>query len=350
MTALDIYEVTIRGGAAGLALLLSVALARAGPGSVAARLGALFALGAAAYTLVSSPTLWAVMGPAREGLRLLATYNAILFWWFATALFDDQFKWRWWRLAPALAMTVIIISRAAWPSFQLLLVTRVAMQGLAFALLAHTLTLAIRGFAVDLIEPRRRFRVVFALLTGTLGIAIATAELAQLVAPLPDVMNRVQAVALFALTSGFAIWVLGARADLFPSSSRSALAATDKPTGLSPEDASLAARLEAAMESQIYLEPGLTVSALAKRLGAPEHRLRKLINAGLGYRNFAAFLNERRIADAKAALSDPIQARRQILLLALDLGYGSIGPFNRAFRECTGQSPTEFRKAALSPP
>jgi len=42
-------------------------------------------------------------------------------------------------------------------------------------------------------------------------------------------------------------------------------------------------------------------------------------------------------------LSDPACDRRPILTLALEAGFGSIGPFNRAFRERHGVSPSEFR-------
>jgi len=37
-----------------------------------------------------------------------------------------------------------------------------------------------------------------------------------------------------------------------------------------------------------------------------------------------------------------------VLTIAMDLGYGSLAPFNRAFRETTGQSPTDFRRAAFA--
>jgi AraC-like DNA-binding protein len=35
-----------------------------------------------------------------------------------------------------------------------------------------------------------------------------------------------------------------------------------------------------------------------------------------------------------------------VLTLALEAGYGSIGPFNRAFRDAYGVTPTEFRRQA----
>jgi len=36
-----------------------------------------------------------------------------------------------------------------------------------------------------------------------------------------------------------------------------------------------------------------------------------------------------------------------ILTIALDAGFGSIGPFNRAFKTHTGLTPTEYRRARL---
>jgi AraC-like DNA-binding protein len=75
----------------------------------------------------------------------------------------------------------------------------------------------------------------------------------------------------------------------------------------------------------------------------PEYRLRRAINRGLGARNFNAYLNSFRIAEAKAALADPAQRDVPVLTIALDAGFGSLAPFNRAFRAETGCTPTEYR-------
>jgi AraC-like DNA-binding protein len=72
-----------------------------------------------------------------------------------------------------------------------------------------------------------------------------------------------------------------------------------------------------------------------------------LINGHLGYRNFSAFLNSYRIPEAQQILSDPEQVRKPVLTLALELGYGSLGPFNRAFKVATGLTPTEYRQQSL---
>ena len=100
------------------------------------------------------------------------------------------------------------------------------------------------------------------------------------------------------------------------------------------------------MDDGVYLEEGLTVAVLAEKVGVPEHQLRRLINQELGFRNFSAFLNERRVEDAKSMLSDPQKAHEQVIQIALALGYGSVAPFNRAFKASTGVTPTQFRRNA----
>jgi AraC-like DNA-binding protein len=83
---------------------------------------------------------------------------------------------------------------------------------------------------------------------------------------------------------------------------------------------------------------------LAKALGMPDHRLRLLINTHLGYQNFSVFLNRYRIPCAKTILIDQERAILPVLTIALELGYGSIGPFNRAFKQTTDFTPSEYRK------
>ncbi len=101
------------------------------------------------------------------------------------------------------------------------------------------------------------------------------------------------------------------------------------------------------MEDQAFLIAGLSVPSLAKLVGVPEHRLRKLINRELGYRNFYDYLNFYRIAEAEKRLSDPELRRTSVLSISMDVGYRSIASFNKAFKERTGQTPTEYRRAVL---
>ena len=106
------------------------------------------------------------------------------------------------------------------------------------------------------------------------------------------------------------------------------------------------AAFAAAMEKRIYQEPGLTIASLAALLKVPEYRLRRLINVRLGYRNFNQMLHAYRVADAAAALADPEKRHLPILTIALTSGYQSINPFNRAFKESKGVTPSAFRARA----
>ena len=117
---------------------------------------------------------------------------------------------------------------------------------------------------------------------------------------------------------------------------------------LEPGEQQLVANLERLMTAErAHRQDGLTIGSLAQQLGLPEYRLRRLINQALGYRNFNSFVNRYRIAEVKAALADPGQAEVPVLTIALDAGFSSLGPFNRAFKAETGVTPSEYRRQAL---
>lgn len=72
-----------------------------------------------------------------------------------------------------------------------------------------------------------------------------------------------------------------------------------------------------------------------------------LSNGALGHRNFAQFVNGYRLAEVRSALADPAQREVPIITIALDAGFGSLGPFNRAFRDVEGVTPREWRVARM---
>lgn len=101
-------------------------------------------------------------------------------------------------------------------------------------------------------------------------------------------------------------------------------------------------------DAKLYREAGLTIASLAKKLSLPEYRLRAFIHKTLGYRNFNAMLHQYRIEDACEALADPDNRTVPVLTIALTVGYQSITPFNNAFREIMGVTPSEYRKRRLN--
>jgi AraC-like DNA-binding protein len=120
---------------------------------------------------------------------------------------------------------------------------------------------------------------------------------------------------------------------------------------LDQQEAALLETLRELMEEQkLHRHDGLTIAVLAARLAIPEYRLRRLINRRLGHRNFSSFVNGYRLAEARAALADPVQASVPILTIALDTGFQSLAPFNRAFKMTAGMTPREYRRQHLTRP
>lgn len=109
------------------------------------------------------------------------------------------------------------------------------------------------------------------------------------------------------------------------------------------EDRRLGERLTALLvDEAIYADPDLRIADVAQRLNEPEHRVSRCISAALGFANFNRLINHHRINLAKHLLAAP-QEERSILEIALDCGFGSVGPFNRAFKLETGMTPRAWR-------
>lgn len=119
---------------------------------------------------------------------------------------------------------------------------------------------------------------------------------------------------------------------------------------LSDEDADqLASRMHASMsETRLYQRPGLTLAELAEAVGATPHELSQVLSVRLG-RNFYTFVNEHRVAHAKAALIAASHENASVLDIAFEAGFRSKSTFNAAFRNATGVTPSEFRRAHRAP-
>jgi AraC-like DNA-binding protein len=98
----------------------------------------------------------------------------------------------------------------------------------------------------------------------------------------------------------------------------------------------------------LYRREDLTVAELARAIGSQEYLVRRAINGSLGYRNFNDFLHALRLGEAAPRLLS--QRELPILTIALDVGYGSIGPFNRAFRARFGMTPSDYRAQSQQAP
>ncbi|MGB7431611.1 MAG: AraC family transcriptional regulator [Ahrensia sp.] len=198
----------------------------------------------------------------------------------------------------------------------------------------------------DLVASRRHFSRSMAWVIPIIAVGIIGIDIIEALESSHELARLFTGAAMFVGTLLFAMSMSRLRESLIqtPAVTKKAAVTTN---GLSAVDRIELGRVRDLMEHGAYLNSGLTIGALANEINIPEHRLRKLINNGLGYRNFASFINDHRIDMAKRELAKPDMASAQITTLAFDVGYASLAPFNRAFRERTGMSPREFREQML---
>lgn len=345
---MEFWDGVLRGGTMVLLALLAWNFGKGWSASLTSRLGVLLTISALGYLYL--PALPAAYSFAwwRMPLHLAGTASPGLFWLFAQSWFDDDFQLRPWH---GLAVAGLVVSGAissyfgfsgGWP--RLVLILMWPLPNAIFTALG--VAAALRGRDNDLVELRRRLRLVLALTIGLAILVIVGAELLAPGWPPPGWWRLINSASLLSVTVMVAFVAFGWR-------DPSLLMPPAKPadTAAPPEadDSQLLARLAALMrQERLYRQDGLTITAVAARLGVPEYRLRRAINQGLGARNFNAWLNEFRIAEAKAALADPAQREVPILTIALDAGFGSLAPFNRAFRADAGCTPTEYRAKSLA--
>jgi AraC-like DNA-binding protein len=355
----------LRGSAIGTLVLIAAVLWREHSRSIAIRLGALFSVSVAAATVASMPGFADASPSWRLLVAGLASGSMFLFWLFTRALFDDTFALTrvhalmWLGLASLGIVNCAVgpsSMRAPWvPALRLTL----GVLPVAWAVLSIVHSLA--SWREDLIERRRQLRTVVVATTAFYTVAQLLVALLSGLSLRAVVESTANAGGIAVLTL-FVAWRLlrpghdGLFAVAVPGvgttavhrynpDGHAATALNPSVSMLTPLDVRHIEALDALMTvDHLYREPSLSIGALAGRMSLPEHKLRRLINQGLGHRNFSAFLNTHRLADARRWLTDPAQRDTPILTIAMDAGFQSIGPFNRAFKADTGITPSEFRR------
>jgi AraC-like DNA-binding protein len=339
----EILEILLRGIALGALAATGWAFASNRASRASAVAGVLLCVAVIAYVFNSSAQLRDLAGPSRL-LPLALSWGGVgAFWLLVRTLFEDR-QLSPTEFSPYLGLTVLgfigwispdSIRPSVWIAHNIAEVT----------LAAHALFVIYRSWRGDLVEARRRLRGPFLAGVALLVTVLAAFEIGEDLGisatwyPLAGAVT----LAVFCLV-GAAVF-LQARPELFGSATP--VIVERHPDSNAADRAEIARLTAFVRESEAWRKEGLTIGDLANDLNIPEHRLRRLINDQLGYRNFAAFINAHRIEVAKTMLADVAQARQSISSIAFELGFGSLGPFNRAFKEATGVTPSEWRKRSL---
>ncbi len=330
-------DIAVRGGATAVGLVLVVLIWTSRIAKEAQ----------CAFTMVMVSTLfilWTKVAP------ILGVPDDVIWWmrfvnagttfamtWFVLTIFldDKRFFWAW--LASGVLIWGWILITPIFPQTIFILRLFAALHFIAL------LALVFWSGVGDLQTARRKLRPSMSafLLIYCIGQAFTSRPLQDM--RTLDVQIWQSSTFLFFLMV-FAVWSLKANLKNWPGEVDRSLPPASSAAETTLEQNALISRIQKEMGDDIWKVEGLTVGALASQVNAPEHQVRKAINQVLGYRNFASFINGARIEAAKRKLRSGDLPEKTVLEIAYDVGFSSLGPFNRAFKEATGQSPTDFRK------
>jgi AraC-like DNA-binding protein len=358
MTPLHDADLLLRAATVALAFAAAFAiLARPRRGAVHA-CAAFAVAGIGAFMIASAPTAHRQLGLAAFAFNAWCLATPVVVWMLAWRIFRDGAPARLSHAVAGGALVALTLAAdygrhhlgvlgnhpeaARW----LLL----AGRGAALALLLGACGLAVAHWRADLVESRRRVRAGFVTVIGCVFIVFAASELAFGGRGAPIEWLLAAHLALLLLAFGILQWVArGALESLEPEPARPSVALAVVKEN--PGEAALARRVVAAMEAEkAWKRERLGIRELAETLGTQEYLLRRAINRHLGYRNFNDFLHEYRLRDAARRLALRSESHLPVLTIALDSGYGSIGPFNRAFKARFGVTPTQYRHLHQAPP
>lgn len=345
MFSLTDIDMMARGGALSLIGLLGWLLLRDHRAALPARMAVLMLASIICHIIATVP---GTPGYGAFFNWLLIFGSALVpgaFWLFARTWFNDEAE------IDLPSLLIVFIPPAIFAAFLLIhgrsgpfMIVGVMMRLLSFGFGVAGLWAAWRGRDGDLVEARRRIRALLIWAVGGFVIFVNFAEILINTRTGPDVLRTWIEVGIMLLTGGLCgVMLRVQQTDLFAGGRKD----DEAPTPETPVDTALALRLTRHMDAErAWRDDTLTISKLAAALASQEYQLRRLINGTLGHRNFAAFLNGYRLTEVRAALRDPAQADVPILTIALDAGFGSLGPFNRAFRDAEGCTPSEYRRRA----
>ena len=332
----------------GQQLLVAFVFLKGRPIAPAQWLGALLVFGAICYLIQSNPILFVASDPVRPIVAALSIAVPYLLWEFSIAVFELQSVPRAVRFSMYVVPFVlwVVVVSGIGRTTQLAANMETLHHVVGLAAITLTITSIYRNRGDDLLEPRRRYRTFFVLFIALQAGAVIALELILGYSNLPDWLELTNVIMIGILTLGLSLplLTLDGRILWHEMINNTSTEAPSSPNPISPANRVLHDALNAAMQAGFYRTSGLGIRDLADELNVPEHQLRKLINQNLGYRNFISYLNFHRIREAKTHLSSAETVRTPVLTIAMDLGYGSIGPFNRAFKETTGVTPSEFRR------
>jgi len=272
--SMSILEAALRGGAVAVLLLFVLLFVRDRDPRTSrlSRYTAFLFLGIAAFAVDSAPGFWTFDMRLKIPLHILSTATPAVFWIMAAALFDDEFKARWYH-----ALAWLWLAGLSWREMYGWPPAIVAVhEASSLLFVALGVWHALIGRAGDLVEWRRQLRVEFAVTTALYIVLIIVSQRiwpGSLGKPPFSLFNAIGLMAFVFLFAWFRLsFVVKERFVLAALQGGSAPAAVAEPRQAPPatgQDAVLLEQLRNLMvEGKAYREDSLLVSHEAPRLTA----------------------------------------------------------------------------------
>ena len=307
------------------------------------------------------------------------------YWLVARALFRPQqaILWRHALVAAVMALLMIcsqglLLLQQFWPeSQQLVSSTRLGLNELlnlsSSAILMLTLWEGCRGYAQSRGAERAQRQLFLVAYGGAVALCAVIAKVwlpAKGAALQHEILSAGAALTILVVTQ----WLIYRR---FPQPSGHQTAPTAEPSQqafvaengaenvaekvaalqhapfttsatsatINTADRQLCADLQQLLfQDNLFLQPNLRLADLSKQLDAPEYRISKILRTQFHASNFNQFINKLRIEHAITLLSDPTKSHWPVLVVGMESGFASVGPFTRAFKATMGFTPHEFRQ------
>ncbi|KZN61210.1 helix-turn-helix domain-containing protein [Pseudoalteromonas luteoviolacea] len=111
------------------------------------------------------------------------------------------------------------------------------------------------------------------------------------------------------------------------------------------QSARIVIKINSAMEQdKLYLDPNLSLQKLSKHLNISPNYISQTLNETMSV-SFFDFVNQWRIEAAKPKI---LANNNTVLDIALEVGFNARSSFYKAFKQTTGKTPSEFRKAQMN--
>jgi len=96
-------------------------------------------------------------------------------------------------------------------------------------------------------------------------------------------------------------------------------------------------------EEEIFIDPSLCLTSLAKRLNAPPYLVSRSVNLFF-HKSFPELLTGYRLEKSKSLLISSLNKTFSIEGIAYESGFSTLSAFYSAFKKATGITPAQFRK------